>query len=64
MRALYARAVDRLTRPCGVGTAPLVIQWLGGAGHSSWFFLYVAVGAVIAFVATLTLPETKGSVLR
>jgi hypothetical protein len=33
-------------------------------GHSSWFFWYVAVGAAVAFVATLTLPETKGSVLR
>ena len=46
------------------GTAPLVIQWLGDAGHSSWFFWYVAAGAVVAFLAVLTLPETKGSVLR
>ena len=46
------------------GTAPLVIQWLGDAGHSSWFFWYVAAGAVIAFLATLSLPETKGSVLK
>ena len=46
------------------GTAPLVIQWLSNIGHSSWFFWYVSVGAAVAFVATLTLPETKGSVLR
>jgi lysine/ornithine N-monooxygenase len=32
--------------------------------HSSWFFWYVSVGAAVAFVATLTLPETKGLVLR
>jgi MHS family alpha-ketoglutarate permease-like MFS transporter len=46
------------------GTAPLVIQWLSNIGHSSWFFWYVSFGAAVAFVATLTLPETKGSVLR
>jgi MHS family alpha-ketoglutarate permease-like MFS transporter len=46
------------------GTAPLVIQWLSNIGHSSWFFWYVSVGAAVAFAATLTLPETKGSVLR
>ena len=46
------------------GTAPLVIQWLSSIGHSSWFFWYVSVGAAVAFVATLTLPETKGSVLK
>ena len=37
---------------------------LGDAGHSSWFFWYVSAGAAIAFVATLSLPETKGSVLK
>src|SRR4029079_753243 len=46
------------------GTAPLVIEWLGNAGHSSWFFWYVAAGAAIAFLTTLTLPETKGTVLK
>ncbi len=46
------------------GTAPLVIQWLSKIADSSWFFWYVSVGAAVAFVATLTLPETKGSVLR
>ena len=46
------------------GTAPLVIQWLSNIGHSSWFFWYVSVGAAVAFVTTLTLPEAKGSVLR
>jgi MHS family alpha-ketoglutarate permease-like MFS transporter len=46
------------------GTAPLVIQYLSDAGHSDWFFWYVAGGAVVAFLAILSLPETKGSVLR
>jgi MHS family alpha-ketoglutarate permease-like MFS transporter len=46
------------------GTAPLVITALSGAGHPIWFFWYVAVGAVIAFVATLSLRETKGTELR
>lgn len=64
VRALGIGAWYNLTVAVFGGTAPLVIQWLGDAGNSSWFFWYVAVGAVIAFVATLTLPETKGSVLR
>jgi len=64
LRGLGIGAWYNLTVAVFGGTAPLVIQWLGGMGHSSWFFWYVAVGAVIAFVATLTLPETKGSVLR
>ncbi len=46
------------------GTAPLVISWLGEAGHSSWFFWYVSGAAVLAFVTVLTMKETKGSVLR
>ena len=46
------------------GTAPLVIQALSDAGHASWFFWYVAAGAVIGFLTVLTLPETKGSDLR
>ena len=64
LRGLGIGAWYNLTVAIFGGTAPLVIQWLGDAGHSSWFFWYVAVGAVIAFLATLTLPETKGSVLR
>jgi MFS transporter, MHS family, alpha-ketoglutarate permease len=46
------------------GTAPLVITALSNAGHPLWFFGYVAVGAVIAFFATLSLRETKGTELR
>ncbi|MEU4444479.1 MFS transporter [Actinosynnema sp. NPDC050801] len=42
------------------GTAPLVIQALPG----TTFFVYVAVGAAIAFSVVLTMPETKGSELR
>lgn len=46
------------------GTAPLVIQALSGVGLQHLFFWYVTVGAVIAFVVILRLPETKGEVLR
>jgi MHS family alpha-ketoglutarate permease-like MFS transporter len=46
------------------GTAPLVITALSNAGHPLWFFWYVSAGAVIAFIATLTLHETKGTELR
>jgi len=64
LRGLGIGAWYNLTVAIFGGTAPLVIQWLGDAGHSSWFFWYVSAGAAIAFVATLTLPETKGSVLK
>ena len=64
LRGLGIGAWYNLTVATFGGTAPLVIQWLGDAGHSNWFFWYVAIGAAIAFVATLTLPETKGSVLK
>ena len=64
LRGLGIGAWYNLTVAVFGGTAPLVIQWLGDAGHAGWFFWYVAAGAVVAFVATLTLPETKGSVLR
>ena len=45
-------------------TAPLIIQALSGAGLAEAFFWYVAVGAAIAFLVVLTLPETRGQVLR
>ena len=64
LRGLGIGAWYNLTVALFGGTAPLVIQWLGGIGHSSLFFWYVSVCAAIAFVATLTLPETKGLVLR
>ena len=64
LRGLGIGAWYNLTVAVFGGTAPLVIEWLGGMGHSNWFFWYVAGGAVVAFLAILTLPETKGSVLR
>ena len=64
LRGLGIGAWYNLTVATFGGTAPLVIQWLGDLGHSSWFFWYVALGGVIGLVATLSLPETKGSVLR
>lgn len=64
LRGLGIGAWYNLTVAVFGGTAPLVIQWLSDLGHSNWFFWYVAVGAVVAFLATLSLPETKGSVLK
>ncbi|TCK22591.1 MFS transporter [Pseudonocardia endophytica] len=64
LRGLGIGAWYNLTVAVFGGTAPLVVQSLQEAGLALWFFVYVAVGAAIAFVAILTLPETKGSVLR
>ena len=44
LRGLGIGAWYNLTVAVFGGTAPLVIQWLGDAGHSSWFFWYVAAG--------------------
>jgi MFS transporter, MHS family, alpha-ketoglutarate permease len=46
------------------GTAPLVIATLADWGHPSWFFVYVTIGAVIAFCTVLTLRETAHEPLR
>lgn len=46
------------------GTAPLVIASLAGAGRSDLFFVYVTVGAAIAFCTILTLRETAHEPLR
>jgi MHS family alpha-ketoglutarate permease-like MFS transporter len=64
LRATGIGAWYNLTVACFGGTAPLVIAALSEAGHPLWFFWYVAAGAVVAFVATLTLRETKGTELR
>jgi MFS transporter, MHS family, alpha-ketoglutarate permease len=64
LRCLGIGAWYNLTVALFGGTAPLVIHWLGDIGHSSWFFWYVSIGAVVAFITTLTLPETKGLVLK
>ena len=37
---------------------------LSAAGVAEAFFWYVTAGAAIAFLVILTLPETKGQVLR
>jgi MHS family alpha-ketoglutarate permease-like MFS transporter len=64
IRGLSIGAWYNLTVALFGGTAPLIIQWLSNIGHSNWFFSYVSVGAVVAFVTTLTLPETRGLVLK
>jgi MHS family alpha-ketoglutarate permease-like MFS transporter len=64
LRCLGIGAWYNLTVALFGGTAPLVIQWLGDIGHSSWFFWYVSIGAAVAFITTLTLPETRGLVLK
>ncbi|WP_440899047.1 MFS transporter [Actinosynnema sp.] len=60
LRGLGIGAWYNLTVALFGGTAPLVINVLSGAQ----FFWYVAAGATIAFLVVLTLPETKGTVLR
>jgi MFS transporter, MHS family, alpha-ketoglutarate permease len=64
LRGLGIGAWYNLTVATFGGTAPLVIQTLSAAGYAQAFFWYVAVGAVLAFVVILTLPETRGQVLR
>jgi MHS family alpha-ketoglutarate permease-like MFS transporter len=64
LRGLGIGAWYNLTVALFGGTAPLVIQALSGAGVAEAFFWYVAAGAAIAFLVILTLPETKGQVLR
>ncbi len=46
------------------GTAPLVIASLASRGLSNLFFVYVAIGATIAFFTILTLRETAHQPLK
>jgi MFS transporter, MHS family, alpha-ketoglutarate permease len=64
LRGLGIGAWYNLTVALFGGTAPLVIQTLSAAGWADAFFWYVAAGAAIAFLVILTLPETRGEVLR
>lgn len=64
LRGLGIGAWYNLTVAIFGGTAPLVISALSAAGASTLFFWYVSVGAAIAFVVIITLPETRGSELR
>jgi len=64
LRGLGIGAWYNLTVAVFGGTAPLLITWLSDIGASTVFFWYVAIGAAITFVVTLTLPETKGIELK
>jgi MHS family alpha-ketoglutarate permease-like MFS transporter len=64
LRGLGIGAWYNLTVATFGGTAPLVIQSLSGAGLADAFFWYVAAGAALAFLVILTLPETRGQVLK
>lgn len=64
LRGLGIGAWYNLTVAIFGGTAPFVIQALSQAGLAEAFFVYVAIGAAIAFVVVLTMRETKGEVLR
>lgn len=64
VRALGIGAWYNLTVAVFGGTAPLVITALSDADASVAFFWYVAVGAAIAFLVILRLPETRGTELR
>src|SRR3954465_15485034 len=61
LRATGIGAWYNLTVATFGGTAPLVIVWLSNNDRPLWFFWYVAIAAVIAFLVILTtLRETKG----
>jgi MHS family alpha-ketoglutarate permease-like MFS transporter len=64
LRGLGIGAWYNLTVAVFGGTAPLLITWLADIGASTAFFWYVAGGAVITFLAVVTLPETKGMELK
>lgn len=64
VRALGIGAWYNVTVAAFGGTAPLVVNALAAANASFVFFIYVAVVAVVAFLVTLTLPETKRVNLR
>jgi MFS transporter, MHS family, alpha-ketoglutarate permease len=64
LRGLGIGAWYNLTVATFGGTAPLVIQTLSEAGLAEAFFWYVTAGSALAFLVILTLPETKGQVLR
>jgi len=63
LRALGIGAWYNLTVALFGGTAPLVISALTEAGAPTAFFWYVSGGALVAFLAILTLKETSGSEL-
>jgi MHS family alpha-ketoglutarate permease-like MFS transporter len=46
------------------GTAPYITTWMNGAGLGGFIWVYCAVAAAIGLVVYLTMPETKGKVLR
>ncbi|RZS31402.1 MHS family alpha-ketoglutarate permease-like MFS transporter [Herbihabitans rhizosphaerae] len=64
LRGLGIGAWYNLTVALFGGTAPLVISVLAAAGLQTVFFWYVSIGALIAFLVILTLPETKASELK
>ncbi len=64
LRATGIGAWYNLTVATFGGTAPLVITALSNRDMPMVFFWYVAGGAVVAFLAILTLRETKGTELR
>lgn len=64
LRGLGIGAWYNLTVALFGGTAPLVIEALSTVGLEILFFVYVAVGAAIAFFVIRTLPETRGIELR
>lgn len=45
------------------GTAPLIINALGSAGRSAYFFWYLSAVAAFSLIVTLFMPETKGKEL-
>jgi len=46
------------------GTAPYITTWMNQSGFGGLVWLYCAIAAAIGLVVYLTMPETKGKVLR
>ncbi|WP_220037214.1 MFS transporter [Curtobacterium sp. MCBD17_019] len=46
------------------GTAPYITTWMSGAGLGHVVWVYCAIAAAIGLVVYLTMPETKGKVLK
>jgi len=46
------------------GTAPYITTWMNDAGLGNFVWVYCAIAAAIGLAVYLTMPETKGKVLR
>lgn len=59
IRALGVALPYALANTIFGGTAEYVALWLKGAGHESWFYLYISGLAAVSLVAYVTMRETR-----